>query len=127
MSHPTSKIRVRSVRETNVAFLRRSETLRVGQFGLPDSESHAVRIAPLGESGYESDSHLSNDPKFEFHIFGNTHLLRASSAATEICETRTKVWPALVARVREETGPRRHALFRESKPVAVRTVDNIGI
>ncbi len=30
-----------------------------------------------------------------------------------------KIWPALVARVRDETGPRRHALFRESRPVAV--------
>lgn len=30
-----------------------------------------------------------------------------------------KMWPALVARVREETGPRRHALFRESRPAAI--------
>jgi DNA polymerase-3 subunit gamma/tau len=29
------------------------------------------------------------------------------------------VWPALVARVRDDTGPRRHALFREATPTAV--------
>jgi DNA polymerase-3 subunit gamma/tau len=29
------------------------------------------------------------------------------------------VWPALVARVRDDTGPRRHALFREATPIAV--------
>jgi DNA polymerase-3 subunit gamma/tau len=30
-----------------------------------------------------------------------------------------RIWPALVARVREDAGPRRHALFRESRPLAV--------
>jgi DNA polymerase-3 subunit gamma/tau len=29
------------------------------------------------------------------------------------------LWPALVARVRDEAGPRRHALFRETAPAAV--------
>ncbi|NIR42127.1 MAG: hypothetical protein GWO22_41290, partial [Actinobacteria bacterium] len=29
------------------------------------------------------------------------------------------LWPALVARVRDEAGPRRHALFRETSPAAV--------
>jgi hypothetical protein len=29
------------------------------------------------------------------------------------------VWPQLVSRVREEAGPRRYALFRETRPVAV--------
>ncbi len=30
------------------------------------------------------------------------------------------IWPALVARVRDDTGPRRHALFRETTPTAVK-------
>lgn len=34
-------------------------------------------------------------------------------------ETFEATWPALVARIREEAGPRRHALFREVTPVGV--------
>jgi DNA polymerase-3 subunit gamma/tau len=34
-------------------------------------------------------------------------------------ESVEAMWPALVARVRDDAGPRRHALFRESRPVAV--------
>ena len=33
--------------------------------------------------------------------------------------TIDEIWPALIARVREEAGPRRHALFRETSPAAV--------
>jgi DNA polymerase-3 subunit gamma/tau len=34
-------------------------------------------------------------------------------------DTFEATWPALVARIREEAGPRRHALFREVTPVGV--------
>ena len=34
--------------------------------------------------------------------------------------TFESVWPALVARVRDETGPRRHALLKEAEPISVK-------
>ena len=78
----------------------------------------AVEVSPDPEPEPVSSPVIEPEPE----VAASDHVVETEAAApvaTISLEAVDEAWPALVARVREQAGPRRHALFREVRPVDV--------
>ena len=85
----------------------------------PEPEPSSTRPATSAEPAMDPSLTVAEQPKPSAGESGDQQTQESATASPLTLSEFERAWPAIMATIRQDVGPRRHALLREARPAAV--------